>query len=332
MQVNIIMVACMKNSVERDHIVWAYRLFLGREPESIDVVDQHLSLNYSVPGLRNAFMKSDEFLASAGRSDAPARPVPRNVVIDRVESAETLAVLLEHVCREWSALGNDEPHWSVLTAENFRSTQIGQNREAFLRSGIHEIKYITMVLQRNGLEWPRQGQCMEFGCGVGRVTLPLATQCGSVLGVDISAGHLKVAREEAAMLGLTDKVQWQQIGDLADLGTLPQVDMVYSRIVLQHNPPPVMELILLRLLRSLKPGGVAIFQLPTFMPGYSFRIDDYLQGLRAGNQRGMEMHMLPQKLVFELIEQANCMPCEVFSDEAAGPVYTSHTFVVRARA
>jgi len=36
--------------------------------------------------------------------------------------------------------------------------------------------------------------------------------------------------------------------------------------------------------------------------------------------------------VFEVIEAAGCYPCEVFRDEAAGPAYTSHTFVVKSRA
>lgn len=322
----------MRKPVDREHIVWAYRLFLGREPESNDVVDQHLGLGYSRHGLRESFMKSDEFRMQAQRADAPARPTPRGVVIERVQSPETLATLLAHVAEEWSMLGEQEPHWSVLTAENFRSTQIAEHRESFLRSGVQEVRHIGSVLHRNGLDWPRQGHCVEYGCGVGRVTLPLANQCGSVLGVDISAGHLRLAREEAISQGLTDKLQWLQIKGLGDLDTLPKADLVYTRIVLQHNPPPVIELILARLLRSLNPGGVAIFQLPTFIPGYSFRAEDYLQALRAGNQHGMEMHMLPQMRVFELIEEAGCRPCEVFTDEAAGPVYTSHTFVVRAKA
>ena len=109
-------------------------------------------------------------------------------------------------------------------------------------------------------------------------------------------------------------------------------DQVATRaIVLQHNPPPVIELTLARLLHCLKPGGVAVFQLPTHIPGYRFVVAEYLQALRAGQHQGMEMHMLPQTRVFEVIDAAGCQPCEVISDEAAGPVYTSHTFVVRAR-
>lgn len=319
----------MSTLVDRDHIVWAYRLLLGREPESQAVVDQHLG--QTLRGLRESFMRSDEYRALAGRRESAARPPAHGVTIEQLQSPETLALLLDHVGAEWSKLGELEPHWSVLTAEKYRSGQIGQHLEDFQRSGAHEVRHLDAVLRRNQLDWPRQGLCIEYGCGVGRVTLPLAAHCARVLGVDISAGHLRLAADEAAAQGLVDKVQWLHLRTQADLDALPPADMVYTAIVLQHNPPPVIELTLSRLLRSLKPGGVAIFQLPTHIPGYRFVVAEYLQALRAGQHQGMEMHMLPQARVFELIDAAGCRPCEVFSDDAAGPVYTSHTFVVRAR-
>ena len=52
----------------RDHVVWAYRLILGREPESEEAVDRHLELAESVEQLRHAFFASPEFIA---RSQPP---------------------------------------------------------------------------------------------------------------------------------------------------------------------------------------------------------------------------------------------------------------------
>jgi hypothetical protein len=46
--------------------------------------------------------------------------------------------------------------------------------------------------------------------------------------------------------------------------SLPKVDAVVTLIVLQHNPPPVIKLILRSLLDALKQGGVAYFQLLTY--------------------------------------------------------------------
>ena len=320
----------MSKTIDRDHIVWAYRLLLGREPESPAAVDQHLGL--TLQRLRDTFLRSDEFLAQANRrGPAATRPPAQGVTIEQSQSPETLALLLDHVTAQWSRLGDAEPHWSVLTADKYRSGQIAAHLPDFQRSGASEVRHLDAVLRRNHLAWPHQGLCIDYGCGVGRLSVPLAAHCARVLGVDISAGHLRVAAQEAAAQGLGDKLQWLQLRTLAGLDSLPQADMVYSAIVLQHNPPPVIALTLARLLRCLKPGGVAVFQLPTHIPGYRFVVADYLQALRDGQHQGMEMHMLPQARVFEIIDAAGCQPCEVFSDEAAGPVYTSHTFVVRAR-
>jgi len=46
--------------------------------------------------------------------------------------------------------------------------------------------------------------------------------------------------------------------------------------VLQHNPPPLIAMILARLLAGLAPGGVAYFQVPVWLPGYRFRVADLL--------------------------------------------------------
>ncbi len=319
----------MSQTIQRDHIVWAYRLLLGREPETPAAVDQHLG--QTLQGLRDTFLRSDEYLAQANRRGNGQRPPAQGVTIEQLQSPETLALLLDHVGAEWSRLGEQEPHWSVLTADKYRSGQIAAHLLEFQRSGANEVRHLETVLRRNHLDWPRQGLCIDYGCGVGRVTLPLAAHCAQVLGVDISAGHLRLAAQEAAAQGLGNKLQWLQLRTLADLDSLPQADMVHSAIVLQHNPPPMIALTLARLLRCLKPGGVAVFQLPTHIPGYRFVVAEYLQALRAGQHQGMEMHMLPQARVFEIIDAAGCQPCEVFSDTAAGPVYTSHTFVVRAR-
>ena len=124
-------------------------------------------------------------------------------------------------------------------------------------------------------------------------------------------------------------IDWVKLDRIEGLGRLPLMDLIYTRLVLQHNPPPVMERCLVQLLGRLNPGGVAIFQLPTHMPGYSFRPEEYLVALRAGSLKSMEMHMLPQRRVFELIQAAGCRVLEIFQDESAGPVYDSYTFIVQ---
>jgi FkbM family methyltransferase len=47
--------------VGRDHVVWAYRLFLDREPESESAITLKLAAHASTPDLRRDFMTSAEF-------------------------------------------------------------------------------------------------------------------------------------------------------------------------------------------------------------------------------------------------------------------------------
>lgn len=51
----------------REHVIWAYRLFLDREPESEAVVEQKLNGVNSVAELRDEFLKSAEFQTRSGQ-------------------------------------------------------------------------------------------------------------------------------------------------------------------------------------------------------------------------------------------------------------------------
>lgn len=50
------------SALTRDHIIWAYRLFLEREPESEQVIQEKLSGLRSIAELRTNLLISDEFL------------------------------------------------------------------------------------------------------------------------------------------------------------------------------------------------------------------------------------------------------------------------------
>jgi hypothetical protein len=101
-----------------------------------------------------------------------------------------------------------------------------------------------------------------------------------------------------------------------------------SIIVLQHNPPPVIAHILRMLLRSLRPGGVAYFQVPTYRSGYTFDSHRYLtDDVTPG---AFEMHLLPQSVVFQVVEQEGCAVLEVQPDHWVGrPEWLSNTFLVQ---
>lgn len=300
-------------TVAPDAIRWAYRLLLDREPETEAVVEFYRGTS-DIRTLRTIFLNSDEYLERNGEGGHVGRFTDVASVPVEVEASESdIRAMMDRIAREWRKFGETEPHWSVLTSDMFTADNIQQNIDLFYETGHGDLKFILNPVARSGLPATHFGKVLDFGCGVGRLSLALAAHADQVLGVDISPPHLKLARERTAQTGVTN-VDFQAIDAPADLDGLSGFDLVVSLIVLQHNPPPVMASLLEKLLRTLAPGGVAVIQLPTFLRDYRFSVADYL----ANTQPAMEMNALPQPAIFSIAESAGCRVLEVREDHCLG--------------
>jgi len=241
--------------------------------------------------------------------------------IEVAASEAELARLIARVERTWTALGAMDPHWSVITQEQYRADTIGQTAEAFYATGAATVARLRAALRRQGVELGKVGRVIDFGCGVGRLSSELARQGCEVVAVDLSEAHLDVARRHFAAKGLA--VETRRLAKIGDLDALPSAGLVYSVIVLQHNPPPVMAEVLRRLLARVGPGGHAFFQVPTFHARYRYSVAEDL----ARETQKMEMHVLPQPDVFRILDAAGFRPLEVCEDDAVGdPAFGSHSF------
>jgi SAM-dependent methyltransferase len=154
----------------------------------------------------------------------------------------------------------------------------------------------------------------EFGCGLARVTIPLARRFGQVFACDVSRTHLAQAKLAVSESGATNIRLIP--ATLPDFGMAEPFDLWFSRLVLQHNTPPLIAMILQRALQMLSPGGLAVFQVPTYAIGYQFRIADYLASPPAADH--FEMHVLPQQALFEIAVQSGCSVQEVREDVSTG--------------
>ena len=103
-------------------------------------------------------------------------------------------------------------------------------------------------------------RALDFGCGVGRLLIPLARRCDEVTGVDISSSMLAEARRNCDAAGVNN-VRLVQ-GDDELTGVTGQFDFVHTYIVLQHIPVARGEQLVRILASLLAPGGVAMFQVP----------------------------------------------------------------------
>jgi len=255
----------------------------------------------------------DEQVALADFFDLLMRhsEAPPNEIETEVDP-DTFTRLQARVERTWSRLGKEDAHWSVITDNKFRKENIDNTLTDFFDMGEGDVKRLLAALHRAGAQLSRVRSVMDFGCGVGRLSVILSRHFDKVIGVDISPSHLREANSYFRSLGI-ENIQTRKLTSVSEIETLEKCDLVYSIIVLQHNPPPVMRELLSRLCSRVERGGFLYVQIPTYKVGYSYSSDSDL----LDNTDSMEMHILPQKVVFDVIEKAGLSIREVVEDGAA---------------
>jgi SAM-dependent methyltransferase len=319
----------VKKITERE-VRLAYELILGRPPESDDVVGAHVATGRSLRSLGEEFLRSQEFHSKVGATLGirPAAWPPIDVEVDA--SPEVLALLFRHVESNWSELGRQEPHWSVLTDDRFKSESLSKNIDSFYNSGKQAVALFEAVTSRCGIDLGLYESAFELGCGVGRVTTSLVTKFRRVCAADVSMPHLKIAADQTRARTGNDRVDWLQLTSPRDLLSVEPFDVFYSIIVLQHNPPPLIDFLLSTILSKIKSGGIAYFQVQTYALGYRFCVAEYLQSTRSDGK--MEMHVLPQAHLWRILRDANCDLLEVREDAStANPSGISNTILARKR-
>ena len=292
----------------------AYRMILGRQPENESVLLRQAQQIHSLEELGKRFLNSPEFRRNS-RAARPQRPLnwpPIEVEADASDAQ--LSAMIRHIEANWHNLGLSEPHWSVLTNETFRSSNIAGEEERFYDSGRSDIERLNRTAERCGISLTSFSRCFELGCGVGRLSIWLADLFEEVAAADISPAHLAVAQQALHRFGRTN-VSLVHLNSLSALEAIPEFDVFISIIVLQHNPPPLIAVMLKTVLSRLQPGGIAYFQVPTYRKNYRFRIDEYLTKTSATH--GMEMHLILQHQLFDILHQADCQLLECREDSSA---------------
>jgi len=251
-----------------------------------------------------------------------------NCDVDTSATPDQLDAMLSRIREAWQSFGETEPHYSVLTSEIYRNNNFGKNSDKFYASGFDDVKRRLAFLSRNRIEPSKIHHVLDYGCGVGRLTVPLAKHFPFVTGIDISDKHLDCAKRHAADQGVRN-VDFMRMTDLKQLNSVKGIDFIFSLIVLQHNPPPIIAFTLRKLFGALNPSGCALFQVPTFIQGFSFSAVDYLS--KPSPQ--MEMNAIPQRLVYDISRECGCDILEVREDGATGSAsMVSQTFLVQKRA
>lgn len=161
---------------------------------------------------------------------------------------------------DWEWYGRNEPYFGVLTSEQFRRESLNDEaRRLFFESGEAHVDSLFTTIRTHIAPDFSPKRCLDFGCGVGRLTLPLARRSDAVVGLDVSQGMLAEATANGQAASLAN-VQFLRIDDELT-GVEGPFDLVNTYIVLQHIPCVRGLPIIGKLIALLAEGGVGAIHL-----------------------------------------------------------------------
>lgn len=294
--------------LSRDDVRYGYLYLLGREPEGEPVIATYRDQFDTVEEFRAHLLDSEEHRAKKPltvHKSFIAHLPPEDV--DTSMDDEMLRTIVAKTAAYWSKIGIEAPHWSILSTDKFVPGQIEANRTEFYASGALDSGLIRDLLNRAGRSRDEFPCVLEFGCGIG--TAHLASAFVKVIAVDISQPHLNLAREHVESMGARNVEFVQATPENVMPGN--GYDLWYSRLVLQHNPPPVTLSILQKAFLALPPRGVAIVHVRTWGEGYRFKASAYI---KDGLSRDMEMHATPQRAILALADQCGSRLVEMHEE------------------
>ena len=226
---------------------------------------------------------------------------------------------LKHVQETYDALGAEDPLYAVLSFPGKQGNR--WDPEEFFARGRDEIDATLAMLADKGWS-PNTGRALDFGCGVGRLSQALAAHFERVDGVDISSSMVSAARD----FNRFDERCQYHVNTTADLALFPAgaFDFVYSNITLQHIPPEASERYIGEFIRLLKPGGLALFQVPSgprrphsgpLAAWHRFRSGPLRRGWkRLRGKAPVEFHTVHRDRVEALVESAGGKVLERWRD------------------
>jgi SAM-dependent methyltransferase len=187
----------------------------------------------------------------------------------------------EKTTEEWRELAKVDPFYVIATRPG---KEDAWTRDEFYAEGTSDWADFC----RHWLHyWPELGgRCLEIGCGAGRVTQALAADFAEVVGIDVSADMLALAR-----LVVPSNVTLDQVAGAEIPLEARSVDGVFTCHVLQHlEGLDVVTAYLTEARRVLKPGGTLMVQLglhsaPMRLPG-RIREELRLRSARRSRSRG----------------------------------------------
>ena len=231
--------------------------------------------------------------------------------------------------RDWEIWGRQNPYYGVVSHKEFKAENIEQNRALFFAGGRQKIESFLRHYEATFGQIPH-GSALDFGCGVGRLTIPLASAFDKVWGLDVSPSMLAEAARNATLENALNTTFALADSNLSNAPT--QLDFVISYIVLQHIPPKRGLVLIEKLLAKVKPGGgclihVSLKRRNGVLAKIAYWIRFNIPGLgaifnllrgRRWNTPGMQMNEYPLLKLLELFETNGMRDLRAFTEDHGG--------------
>ena len=165
----------------------------------------------------------------------------------------------ENTDQDWECFAKKNPYWAVLTHDRFKNENMDNSaRIDFLDSGEKYVdwifKKINFYFDFNNNYSPRN--VLDFGCGVGRLIIPLARRVNFVVGIDVSESMLKEASKNINESNI-DNISLVK-GDDELSKVVGKFDLINSFIVFQHIPTDRGYKLFSNLIERLENGGIGV--------------------------------------------------------------------------
>jgi SAM-dependent methyltransferase len=230
-------------------------------------------------------------------------------------------VNLNKLKNDWEDLAERDALGAILTDASRADGK--WDLAEFMATGDAEVEIVMNHLARIGQIPNLEGEALDFGCGVGRLTQALARRFARCVGLDISPQMI----EKAVAFNQDAHCHYLVHSDTR----LPFADgrfsFIYSNIVLQHVPARFSQQYLREFVRVLAPGGMLVFgvqdsfaapDLATRMlrVRHVLHIRSRIQDALGLGQRHMRMHCLPESAVQHALTSATVVDIQ-FTNTAA---------------
>lgn len=166
----------------------------------------------------------------------------------------------------WEYFGQKCPYYGVVTRKQNRPEYFDEKaREEFFQTGRQYITWLMEFIRKNINPDFRPKNSVDFGCGVGRLLIPIAEESISAVGIEVSPSMIEEAKVNCHLSGVHN-VQFVKTSDeLAS--SRGRFDFINSFIVFQHIPPKRGYGIFQQLLALLQDGGLGAVHFTYCDPG-----------------------------------------------------------------